>query len=133
MKTLDEVIKALEVCTSGYCSNHDGDCPYLGHYKCNEEQRNLDALHYLQEYRMQLDDIVAKRKKLESEIARYQEAEQDALKALDDWSSRPVEENKKLVLTVDNPPITWEQLKQMEGKPVFVEERYRNGDLKSSG
>lgn len=51
MKTLDEVIHALEVCTSGYCSNHDGDCPYLGHYKCNDEQRNLDALHYLQEYR----------------------------------------------------------------------------------
>lgn len=50
MKTLDEVIHALEVCTSGYCSNHNGDCPYLGHYKCNEEQRKLDALHYLKEY-----------------------------------------------------------------------------------
>ena len=33
----------------------------------------------------------------------------------------------------DNPPLTWQELKQMEGKPVFVEERYRNGDLKSSG
>ena len=51
MKTLDEVIHALEVCTSGYCSNHDGDCPYLGHYKCNEGQRNLDALFYLKEHR----------------------------------------------------------------------------------
>ena len=74
MKTLDEVMHALEVCTSGYCSNHDGDCPYLGHYKCNEEQRKLDALHYLQEYRMLKDDIVAKRKTLEAEIDRYQEA-----------------------------------------------------------
>lgn len=30
MKTLDEVIIALEVCTSGYCSHpKHGDCPYL--------------------------------------------------------------------------------------------------------
>lgn len=33
----------------------------------------------------------------------------------------------------DNPPLSWTELKQMEGKPVFAEERYRNGDLKSSG
>ena len=33
----------------------------------------------------------------------------------------------------DNPPLDWSELKQMEGQPVFVEERYRNGDLKSSG
>lgn len=54
MKTLDEVIKALEICASSYCSNHDGDCPYLGHYKCNDEQRKLDALFYLKEYRERL-------------------------------------------------------------------------------
>lgn len=32
-----------------------------------------------------------------------------------------------------NDPLSWDELKGMEGKPVFVEERYRNGDLKSSG
>lgn len=33
----------------------------------------------------------------------------------------------------NNVALSWDELKQMEGKPVFVEERYRNGDLKSSG
>ena len=33
----------------------------------------------------------------------------------------------------DNPPLTWDELKTMEGKPVWVEEKYRKGDLKSSG
>lgn len=74
MKTLDEVIKALEdlgefvaecnYCSAEYCNeSYAGDKCYLG-----------EALNYLREYRMQLDDIVAKRKKLEAEIDRYQEA-----------------------------------------------------------
>ena len=52
MKTLDEVIKALEVCTSGYCSHpKHGDCPYLDERNdCDTRQRKLDALHYLKEY-----------------------------------------------------------------------------------
>ena len=112
MKTLDEVIAELE-----------------------DEGLFADALYHLNKYRMTLDDIVAKRKTLEAEIDRYQEAvknceeaenkyrkaEQDALKALDDWASRPVEDNKNLVLTVANPPLTWDELKTMEGKPVWVE------------
>lgn len=49
MKTLDEVIIALEVCTSGYCSHpKHGDCPYLDDRNdCDTRQRKLDALHYL--------------------------------------------------------------------------------------
>ena len=52
MKTLDEVIIALEVCTSGYCSHpKHGDCPYLDERNdCDTRQRKLDALHYLREY-----------------------------------------------------------------------------------
>lgn len=53
MKSLDEVIIALEVCTSGYCSHpKHGDCPYLDERNdCDTRQRKLDALHYLKEYR----------------------------------------------------------------------------------
>ena len=52
MKTLDEVIIALEVCTLGYCSHpKHGDCPYLDERNdCDTRQRKLDALHYLREY-----------------------------------------------------------------------------------
>ena len=130
MKTLDEVIKALEECMADDAIESEG--VYLA----------TDALHYLKEYKdkaHRLDIDIAEHHRtflqLGVEIARYQEAvrnceeaenkyrkaEQDALKALDDWASRPVEENKKLVLTVDNPPLDWEQLKQMIGKPVWVE------------
>lgn len=96
MKTLDEVIHALEVCTSGYCSNHDGDCPYLGHYKCNEEQRKLDALHYLKEYKTNQEDP--------------------------DGDHQQLEKAQKLLWEFyQNDPLTWDELKQMEGKPVWVE------------
>lgn len=40
---------------------------------------------------------------------------------------------RNLEVAERNDPLSWDELKQMEGKPVFVEERYRNGDLKSSG
>ena len=49
MKTLDEVIKALECCIDPelHC---DTDCPYED--RCEgQEDMNIDALHYLQEYR----------------------------------------------------------------------------------
>jgi len=124
MKTLDEVIKAYELS----CGKKDcAQCPYndecLDHFTCECYERMDDTFHYLKEYRMLKDDIVEKRKKLEDEIAHYQEAvknceeaenkyrkaEQDALKALDDWASRPVEDNKNLVLTVANPPLTWDE------------------------
>lgn len=128
MKTLDEVIKALET---------DPVPMAFTDRLAVHEDIMTDALHHLNKYRMTLDDIVAKRKALEDEIARYQEAvknckeaenkyrkaEQDALKALDDWASRPVEENKKLVLTVANPPLTWQELRTMEGKPLWVERK----------
>ena len=32
-----------------------------------------------------------------------------------------------------NDPLTWEELRKMEGEPVFVEELYRNGELMSTG
>ena len=75
MKTLEEVIKAYELS----CGKKDcAQCPYndecLDHFTCECYERMDDTFHYLQEYRMMMDDIVAKRKALEAEIARYQEA-----------------------------------------------------------
>ena len=51
----------------------------------------IDALHYLKEYKDYQDTMCA-------------------LPDYYDW-----------VHSADNPPLTWEQLKQMEGKPVWVE------------
>ena len=49
MKTLDEVIKALEI-----CSQMDAECckcPYKSTAKGWCEEKDRDALHYLKEYR----------------------------------------------------------------------------------
>ena len=96
MKTIDEVIKALELCTSGYCSDSDGDCPYIeSNNDCDTRKRKLDALHYLKEYRR-----VQKR------------MESIALGSIEETLAK-----------MDNPPLPWEELRQMEGKPVWVEEK----------
>lgn len=65
MKTLDEVIQALEWCISDTEDDCAG-CPYDGEDGgCH--QRNLDALHYLKAFRYAKDT-------LELEKDRYQEA-----------------------------------------------------------
>ena len=57
----------------------------------------------------------------------------DALRYLKQYKDLQYGYIKAMADIEDNPPLTWDELKAMEGKPVFVEERYRNGDLKSSG
>lgn len=73
MKTLDEVIKANECCDHGEPDSRCEDCPYNGVGSCCLEREN-DALHYLQDYRMLGNDFAEKRQELEDEKARYQEA-----------------------------------------------------------
>jgi len=86
MRTLDEVIKAFE-----WCLNDDNDecdeCPYNTEHETDCHERNVDALHYLKEYRT---------------------TQTAYIKAMADIE--------------DNPPLTWDELRQMEGKPVWIEE-----------
>ena len=75
MKTLDEVISEMSM------MNKEDRCMYCpfdwekdGSLKCERGTCVYDdALHYLKEYRMQVDDIVAKRKALEYKSKRYDE------------------------------------------------------------
>ena len=88
MKTLDEVIKAYEMCMNVECKN----CPYKilindeAHVPCDQFEKDADALHYLKEFQG-LSKI---------------------------WNDRLDKEQ-------ENPPLDWETLKQMEGKPVWIE------------
>lgn len=93
MKSLDEVIKALEICTSGkHCQD---ECPYASE-ECPTYALEKDALYYLkhlQEY--------------------YEIASQKSLIALHKMDS---------VTNIEgNEPLTWEELERMEGKPVWVQ------------
>ena len=130
MKTLDEVIDAMERCSKPHYFDCTG-CPYEddeAETGCWSDDRDVDVLHYLRAFRDAKDTLEAEKDRYQEAVRnceeaenKYRKAEQDALKALDDWASRPAEENKKLVFTVDNPPLTWSELKTMEGKPVWVE------------
>lgn len=60
MKTLDEVIKALECCENGEPDSNCEECSYIGIGSCCLEREN-DALHYLKAYRDDRDDLTALR------------------------------------------------------------------------
>ena len=92
MKTLNEVIKAFECCEHGEPDSKCEDCPYNGIGACTLE-REANGLNYLKEYQ------------------RYQnKPSRNGHMALVDY----FEESQK------NEPLTWDELKLMEGKPVWV-------------
>ena len=109
MKTLDEVIKGFECCKSIECK----ECPYRilfnddSHVPCDQFEKDDDALHYLKEYRSEKAMWKADRKRFLDWIEQYKESREKHQQA--------VIELKK------NPPLTWDELKRMEGKPVWVE------------
>ena len=91
MKTLDEVIEAMERCSIPHYFDCKG-CPYEdddAEVGCRSDDRDADVLQYLKAYKDDRNDLTA---------LRAYWAEQQA-----------------------NPPLSWEQLKQREGKPVWVE------------
>jgi hypothetical protein len=89
MKTLDEVIEAMERCSIPHYFDCKG-CPYEdddAEVGCRSDDRDADALYYLKWFRAR------------------------------DNMSRKLDRE-------DNEPLTWDELKSMEGKPVWVEEKY---------
>ena len=102
MKTLDEVITALDICTNGKgCEN----CPYEVYDENGFEEYTgceklkTNALHYLREYRRDCENLV-------------------------EASKRLMRKEHELAVADKNNPLTWDELKQMEGRPVWVEEPY---------
>ena len=91
MKTLDEVIKNLEDARVQV----ETGTGYWVDYRDNDDLK-ADALHYLKEYRLHKEDIAAA---------------QDELSAFHCW----MKEQEK-----DKLPLTFDELKGMEGKPVWI-------------
>lgn len=127
MKTLDEVIdnfekacdleRRCEGCSG--CLGQENGCPNDG-AECVP-----DALHYLKEYREkshQLDIGIAENRRFfeqyGEEMQRIHEIE-DEYHELKDWWAEEY---------VMNDPLTWDELKQMEGKPVWVKDGLENGE-----
>jgi hypothetical protein len=101
MKTLDEVIDAMERCSKPQfdCTG----CPYEdddAETGCHPDDRDADVLHYLKEFKR----ISARLEKI-------------ALGNITETLEK-----------LDNPALTWDELRQMEGKPVWMEDLNDKGD-----
>lgn len=108
MKTLDEVLEDID-----RMSDYNGKCDYCPYEKeefiCSRDHCVwYDALYYLKEYRSEKAMWEADRKGYLDWIEQYKEAR---------------EKHQQAVIELKrNPPLTWNELKQMEGKPVWIQE-----------
>lgn len=105
MKTLEEVIEAERHCIGNGCRG----CPYDivtygGSCECNE-----DVLHYLEAFR-------DAKNSLDTERDRYAEAVRNC-----EIAENKYRELCKTSQELRNDPLTWQELKTMEGKPVWLE------------
>ena len=127
-KSLDEVIKALEICDETVTANCP-DCPYdIDCENVPGEDLRADALHYLKEYKikrarieLQVHACDDREQRLQEEIARYQEAVKNCGLAENRYKRLYEETSQKLEQASQNLPLTWEELKTMAGKPVWIE------------
>ena len=108
MKTLDEVIDAVENC---YCLTEPikgcDQCPYYGECNRDGDPYRNDVLHYLKMYRSDQIQWEAAREDWNEKWETFFVARERHLDA--------VKELKR------NDPLSWSELQQMEGKPVWVE------------
>ena len=119
MKTLDEVITGLDICKNfSYCTHpQKGECPYLHEDNtCDQDDLYRDALFYLKEYRRRKAELEF----LKREIKSTNEYIQAKIKAEEDTEWRKAYD-KVFHPNFNNPPLTWNELCTMEGKPVWVE------------
>ena len=105
MKALDEVIKAYEICLN-INETSCRDCPYTefnaeGKWACSLcGECTSDALYYLKAY-----------KNLQNSM---------------NWLTQMEDIRKHLT----NIPLTWEELRTMEGEPIWIELLYHHPEQK---
>ncbi len=108
MKTLNEVIKTLE------------DCEVRGGF-FDWKYGISDALHYLEAFRDAKDALEAEKDRYAEAVRNCELAEnkyRQLQKAAGDVLWKVASENEI------NPALTWQELMQMEGKPVWIENVY---------
>ena len=128
MRTLDEVIKAWSICFSDNSRSNCTGCPYAdedGDAACFNHDRE-DALHYLKMYRSDKLQWEADKKAYDDE---RQKAIHATKKARERYIVLAKDTKDELAVLRDywaeqqaNNPLTWDELKSMEGKPVWVED-----------
>ena len=120
MKTLDEVIKGVECCKEVGC----GECPYKilfdddSHVPCDQFEKDDDALQWLKGYKahIELDKL---RDKYGGTSQKLRNTSQITC---------PKCHSEFVILPEANNPLTWNELKQMVGKPVWLEDSNQQGE-----
>lgn len=112
MKTLDEVIKALDNCADVNANFEACECCEYRDirddgYDCGRLQMMEDALHYLKNYRDSKAWIKLEKKNYTEAVKNCEQTEARYTKAILDMYR--------------NEPLTWDELKEMTGKPVWME------------
>ena len=125
MKTLDEVIKALD----NDCKKC-GECPYVEEKHCRIEIGH-DALHYLIAFRDAKDTLEREKDRYAEAVKNCERAEniyKQKQKAAEDalWIYKDDKDDLTALRAYrkeqyENNALTWDELRQMEGKPVWVE------------
>ena len=128
MKTLDEVIKIFSAFATYQPELYEGPA----------QSTVADAVHYLKEYKkkwLELQNLTQenlfKTQKLNDRIARYEEAIKNCEEAENKYKQMEnsialmiLKKGDEVLVMDDNPVLTWDQLKGMKGKPVWVEGYY---------
>ena len=99
MKTLDEVIKALEMCTADNCVCFNG-CPYSDLVK-GDDCCDIHAIPAMQK---------------------------DALQWLKGYQQHIELDKLRDKCETENNPITWDELYTRNGLPVWIEDSFGNGE-----
>lgn len=107
MMTLDDVISKIELAWA--CPSSDEGSEY-----CDLMEVRDDALHYLKMYRSDQEQWGFFQKNYEDEL-------KQKIKDFGDAKERFVKRLKELDVGILNDPLTWDELRTMEGKPVWVE------------
>ena len=139
MMTLDDVIEAMERCSIPHYFDCKG-CPYEdddAEVGCRSDDRDADALHYLKTYRENQQTYIENSRKAEEARERYLEAVKNCELAENKYRKLYEETSQNLrntsqitcpkchsefvILPDANNPLSWDELRTMEGKPVWVE------------
>ena len=101
MRTLNEVILDFESC-NGHCGN---GCKFNGAYGCNVMyQLKEDVLYHMKAYQLAQEELEESTRYFVSQNTQKMENKSDSITEME-----------------SNDALTWDELKQMQGKPVWVE------------
>ena len=137
IRTLDELIQIYENCPN--CKNCIYNKSNDKKIICDNDNKRSDTLYYLRDLRERIkffqksiDEIEEKKKQIqiiyENNIKEYNKQKKE-IENIKQIETSLIEEKAKIK---ENKPITWEELKSMIGKPVWLEYDNRGIEILSN-